>query len=99
MLKDDLHKLITSLSASERRNFRSYCKQQSGSGLYASLFEIYISASAVNAEVESLFESKHPSISFDNTATYLFKVLTDMLTMSRIQQDKWFSQVFSVMKA
>ena len=99
MLKDDLHKLISSLSTSERRNFRSYCKQQSGSGLYASLFEIYISASAANAEVESLFESKHPSISFDNTATYLFKVLTDMLTMSRIQQDKWFSQVFSVMKA
>jgi tetratricopeptide (TPR) repeat protein len=99
MLKEDLSKLIASLSASEKRSFRTYCKQQSGSGLYASLFEIYIKSSAVQADIEKGFAAQHPTVSFDNTASYLFKVLTDMLTFSRIQQDKWFNQVFSVMKA
>jgi hypothetical protein len=99
MLKEDLNKLVASLSASEKRSFRTYCKQQSGSGLYASLFEIYIKSPAGPADIEQYFAAQHPTVSFDNTASYLFKVLTDMLTFSRIQQDKWFSQVFSVMKA
>jgi tetratricopeptide (TPR) repeat protein len=99
MLKEDLSKLIASLSASEKRSFRTYCKQQSGLGLYASLFEIYIKSSVTPSNIENDFEVLHPKVSFDNTASYLFKVLTDMLTLSRIQQDKWFSQVFSVMKA
>jgi len=99
MLKENLYKLITSLSTSEKRSFRTYCKQQSGSGLYASLFEIYITGSAAHVDLEVAFLTQHPEVSFDNTASYLFKVLTDMLTFSRIQQDKWFGQVFSVMKA
>jgi tetratricopeptide (TPR) repeat protein len=99
MLKEDLSKLITSLSASEKRSFKTYCKQQSGLGLYASLFHIYINDTIATTDIEHEFARQHPAASFDNTASYLFKVLTDMLTLSRIQQDKWFSQVFSVMKA
>jgi tetratricopeptide (TPR) repeat protein len=99
MLKDDLSKLIASLSTSEKRSFRSYCKQQTGSGLYASLFELSIKDPIASTDLEKGFAAQHPGVSFDNTANYLFKVLTDMLTYSRIQQDKWFGQVFSVMKA
>ncbi|ETZ20956.1 hypothetical protein [Pedobacter sp. V48] len=99
MLKADLEKLISSLSATEKKSFRIYCRQHTGEGKYAQLFEIYLSAIPGEAPPAEVFRLSHPGTSFDNTAAYLFKVLTEMLTMGRIQQDAWFGQLFSVMKA
>jgi tetratricopeptide (TPR) repeat protein len=99
MLKADLEKIVTSLSAIERKSFRIHYKHQSGDGKYGELFEMYLSAISGKAAAETSFRIKYPTTSFDNTAAYLFKVLTEMLTMGRIQQDPWFGQLFSVMKA
>lgn len=99
MLKADLEKLISSLSITEKKAFRIYCRQHTGEGKYAQLFEIYLSNIPGKALPEDVFQLSYPGTSFDNTAAYLFKVLTEMLTISRIQQDAWFGQLFSVMKA
>ena len=99
MLKTDLEKIISSLSAIEKKSFRIYYKQQNGDGKYAELFEMYLSAISGKSPAEESFRLKYPATSFDNTAAYLFKVLTEMLTLGRIQQDPWFGQLFSVMKA
>jgi len=99
MLRTDLEKIISSLSAIEKKSFRIYYKQQNGDGKYGELFEMYLSAISGKSRPEESFRLKYPATSFDNTAAYLFKVLTEMLTMGRIQQDPWFGQLFSVMKA
>jgi hypothetical protein len=99
MLRTDLEKIIASLSATEKKSFRIYYKQHNGDGKYGQLFEIYLSAISGKSSAEESFSLKYPTTSFDNTAAYLFKVLTETLTMSRIQQDPWFGQLFSVMKA
>lgn len=98
MIKTDLEKLILSLSVSEKKSFRSYCKQHPQEGFYAELFEMYL-AQKPDLRANEAFHRKHPEISFDNTSAYLFRVLTDMLTLGRIQQDKWYEQVFSIMKS
>lgn len=99
MLRNDLQKIIASLSVIEKKSFRIYYKHQNGDGKYAELFEMYLSAIIAKTSAEESFRLKYPTTSFENTAAYLFKVLTEMLTMGRIQQDPWFGQLFSVMKA
>ncbi|MEJ7559967.1 MAG: hypothetical protein WKF66_16765 [Pedobacter sp.] len=99
MLRAELEKLIFSLSAAEKKSFRIYYKNQNGDGKYGQLFEMYLAAISGNSPAEECFHLKFPTSSFDNTAAYLFKVLTEMLTMGRIQQDPRFAQLFSVMKA
>ena len=99
MLRNDLEKIIASLSVIEKKSFRIYYKHQNGDGKYAELFEMYLSAIIAKTSAEESFRLKYPTTSFENTAAYLFKVLTEMLTMGRIQQDPWFGQLFSVMKA
>src|SRR5690606_30334336 len=41
----------------------------------------------------------YPSKSFENTASYLYKVLTDTLVQIRIEQDTWYAQYHYLMKA
>src|SRR3546814_17348738 len=41
----------------------------------------------------------YPTKSFENTANYLYKVLTDVLVQIRIEQDTWYAQHHYLMKA
>lgn len=100
MLKSDLEKLICSLSASEKKNFRIYCNDLMGSKDYLFLFELFCDPLLrKNDSIEAAFKKQLPSASFQNTLTYLFKVLTDMLVQIRINQDKWFARHHGIMKA
>ena len=96
MLKDDLEKLVLSLSASEKKSFKLHCNTYRGRKDYLDLFNL-LSESPERAQ--ELFRKKHPSKSYENTAAYLLKILLEMLVQIRTDQDKWFSKYHGLMKA
>lgn len=100
MLKHELEKLIKSLSASEKKNFRTYCNKHGTNSDYFILFELFNNHSASSKmSPEESFHLKHPEKSFENTVRYLYQVLTDRLLQVRVDQDKWFARHYSLMKA
>jgi len=100
MKKIDLAKLVKSLSGSEKRLIKLYCKKQSGSKEYMDLFEIILHHALGDTEsIEIDFKKKHPGKSFENASQYLLKVITDALIQISIANDKWFQQYHSIMKS
>ena len=100
MKKNDLIRLVKSLSGPEKRFFKNYCKRQSGPKEYLDLFGIIVNQAFGDIElIESCFKSKHPEKSFDNAAAYLFKIITDSLVQISIANDKWFQQYHSIMRS
>ena len=62
MTKNELIRLIKSLSGSEKRNFKLYTKKQAGPKDYLDLFDI-INQTLLNDEGQSIemqFKEKHP---------------------------------------
>lgn len=45
------------------------------------------------------FRQTHPEKSLQNTAAYLYRVLTDVLVQIRIEQDAWYQQYHCLLKA
>lgn len=100
MLIYELEKLIKSLSAPEKKRFTAYCKQQGRTKDYVALYELAVTGKEMTlSDWERQFKAAFPTKSFDNTATYLYKVLTDILVQIRIEQDAWYQQYQSLMKA
>ncbi len=100
MLAFELEKLIKSLSTTEKKLFQLHCAKLKGQKDYMLLFDLAISKEDVGSiSWAQRFTEKYPSKSFENTANYLYKVLTDMLVQIRIEQDAWYMQHQSLMKA
>ncbi len=101
MVTQELIQLIKTLSGSEKRNFKLYCKKQSGDKDYLVLFNIINKASLdQGAEaIKSQFRLKYPGKSFENTAQYLLRVVTDSLVQIRASHDPWFQQYHSLMRS
>ena len=101
MMLHELEKLIKSLSASEKKAFQLYSAQQKGRKDYVILYELVVNYKngSASEDLARLFKERCPSKSLENTATYLYKVLTDTLVQIRIEQDIWFQQFQGLMKA
>jgi len=101
MLLYELEKLIKSLSASEKKTFQLYSAQQQGDKDYIALYELAINSKngGDTGDLARLFKERYPSKSLENTAAYLYKVLTDILVQIRIEQDSWYQQFQGLMKA
>lgn len=100
MLAFELEKLIKSLSAAEKKHFQLHCAKLKGPNDYVRLFNLATDKdNGDDKSWEQRFKEEHPSKSFDNTAGYLYKVLTDVLVQIRIEQDTWYLQHQSLMKA
>lgn len=99
MLVFELQKLISSLSAAEKKHFQLYAAKLQGPKDYLQLYELALSGTADESTWEERFQQSCPGKSFDNAAHYLFKVLTDVLVQIRIEQDNWFAQHQFLMKA
>ena len=100
MLTFELEKLIKSLSATEKKHFQLHCAKLKGPKDYLLLFSLAADKANKDGKTwEQRFKEAHPSKSFENTAGYLYKVLTDVLIQIRIEQDTWYMQHQSLMKA
>jgi len=100
MLTFELEKLILSLSAAEKKHFQLYCAKLKGPKDYLLLYELALEHPNGNGKSwERQFRETYPSKSFENTASYLYKVLTDVLVQIRIEQDTWYAQHHYLMKA
>src|SRR5690606_695242 len=101
MLTFELEKLILSLSAAEKKHFQLHCARLKGPKDYLLLYELVLNngPNGDGRSWEQQFRENHPSKSFENTASYLYKVLTDVLVQIRIEQDTWYAQHHYLMKA
>src|SRR5690606_33030143 len=101
MLFHELEKLVKSLSAAEKKLFQQHSAQPKGDKDYIALYQqIAGQASAPDtAPWQEQFRKAYPSKSLENTAAYLYKVLTDLLVQVRIEQDTWYQQYQCLLKA
>lgn len=100
MLTFELEKLILSLSAAEKKHFQLYCAKLQGPKDYLLLYELAVEhPNGKGKSWEQQFRETYPSKSFENTANYLYKILTDVLIQIRIEQDDWYAQHHHLMKA
>src|SRR5690606_3795791 len=100
MLAFELEKLILSLSAAEKKHFQLHCAKLKSPKDYLRLFELAVDHRNGNGKSWELrFRESYPSKSFENTASYLYKVITDVLVQIRIEQDTWYAQHHQLMKA
>lgn len=100
MLKFELEKLIGSLSAAEKKLFKQHCARQRETKDYIILFELFTDQVATSSHTaESLFTKRFPGRSFENSAAYLWRVLSNILLQTRVDQDKWYLRYQALMKA
>jgi len=101
MLFYELEKLIKSLSAAEKKIFQLHGTQLNGDKDYVTLYEqIAEQASTVDGiSWQERFKEAYPTKSLENTAAYLYKILTDLLVQVRIEQDMWYQQYQCLLKA
>lgn len=96
----ELEKLVQSLSAAEKKNFRLSCNGMGGAKDYLLLFDMISGKNGTHeGSLAEQFRSAYPGKSFENTSAYLFKLLTDLLVQLRVEQDDWYRQYHSLMKA
>jgi len=79
--------LIASLTKGERRYFKLNATLQNGGKDYVFLFGLF-DKQLSQEEIKKQFKQKKPATSFEATAKYLYKVLTDCLLHVRTEQDK-----------
>lgn len=92
MTPASLIKLVDSLSKSEKRHFKLRSKTQSGNKEYLLLFDLI--ERQKNPQVEQVkkeFKKQSPAGSWDNTCSYLAKMLTDCLVRAKKDKDIFFS--------
>ncbi len=84
-------RLVHSLSAMEKRQFRQMSKKQRGEKDYLSLFGLLDNAAMQDeAQLIADFKKKHPTASPDNTARYLVKLITDLLISTKVEKDQYY---------
>lgn len=100
MLTYELEKLVKSLSAAEKKLFQLHSTQLKGDKSYIALYDCIAGQTTANGVAwQELFSKAYPSKSLENTAAYLYKVLTDLLVQVRIEQDTWYQQYQCLLKA
>jgi len=81
-----LKMLISSLTKGERRYFKLNATLQSGNKDYMHLFDLF-DLQLQQEDIKQQFKIQKPAASFEATAKYLYKVLTDCLLHLRTEQD------------
>ncbi|RVU03042.1 hypothetical protein EOD41_03655 [Mucilaginibacter limnophilus] len=100
MIKNDVVRLVKTLSSAEKRYLKLYCKKQSVSRAYLLLFDLIDQTPLRDMELlEQKFGKTNPETSFDTTAKYLMRVITDCLIQLRIDKDSLFQQMQTFMRA
>lgn len=101
MLFYELEKLIKSLSAAEKKTFQLHGAQLNGDKDYVALYEQIAEQAGTADEIswQERFKEAYPTKSLENTAAYLYKILTDLLVQIRIEQDTWYQQYQCLLKA
>jgi hypothetical protein len=100
MLKSDVVRLVKTLSSTEKRYFKLYCKKQSGDRAYLALFDIIDQTQFKDiSHLQNKLHSIHPEASFETTANYLVKTLTNSLVYFKCEKDSLFQQMQSFMRA
>ena len=101
MFKNELISLVRSLSGHEKRSFKLLTKKQAGAKIYMDLYDM-IEETRLDKDVRDiqlLFQKKYPRKSFENTANYLLRLITDSLINNRKEHDKWFQQWHTIMRS
>lgn len=94
-------RLINSLSASEKRQFRLETQKQSGQKDYLTLYDIIEKSRPGETEVKKVrtaFAKKEPQSSIEATAKYLIKVITDRLIQTKAEKDSEFNMYHSLLR-
>lgn len=100
MLLHELEKLIKSLSPAEKKHFQVHSAALDREKDYVRLYELIMEHTLdMKATWEQRFSERYPAKSLENTANYLYKVLTDNLIQVRIEQDSWYQQYQCLLKA
>ena len=100
MLLHDLEKLIKSLSGSEKKYFQLHSEQLKGDKDYVALYKLIVDQkNGDSISWQQRFKENYPSSSLENTVGYLYSIVTDLLVQTRIEQDTWYQQYHSLMKA
>ncbi|PSR57033.1 hypothetical protein AHMF7605_27885 [Adhaeribacter arboris] len=100
MLKNSVVRLVKTLSPSEKRYLKLYCKKQSGHRAYLFLFDLIEETPLKNMDqLEQKFNSAFSDTSFDTTAKYLLRIVTDSLIQVRLDKDPLFQQLQTFMRA
>ena len=101
MIKNDIISLVKSLTTSEKRSFKLFCKKQSGSKDYMNLFKIIERSDLVDnpEDIVLKFKKSNPRKSFDNTAQYLLKQVTGSLIQIATTNNPQFQQYFAIMRS
>lgn len=86
-----LIKLVHSLSGPEKRHFRLQCKMQLGSKEYEILFRIIDTHRGPDiALLKQAFKKESPKGSWENTCTYLGRMLIESLVRAKKEKDVYF---------
>ncbi len=100
MLLYELDKLVKSLSGSEKKHIQLHSEQLKGDKDYIVLYQLMLDEkNSDTTSWQQQFKELHPSKSLENTAAYLYKIVTDLLVEIRIDQDTWYQQYHHLMKA
>ena len=100
MLKNDVIRLVKTLSTTEKRYLKLFTKKQSGSRAYLTLFNLIDKTAFKDiGQIEDEFADAHPATSFETTCKYLLKIVTDSLVQLKSEKDASFQQMQSFMRA
>jgi hypothetical protein len=94
-------RLINSLSASEKRQFRLSTQKQAGKKDYLTLYDIIENSRPGETEVKKVktaFAKKEPQSSIETTAKYLIKIITDKLIQAKTEKDNEFNLYQSLLR-
>lgn len=99
MNKENIIKLIRSLSAGEKRQFSLSTKKQAHDRAFIFLFELIESSESTDwSYIKETFLKKYPKSSAESCLSYLYQTVTDVLIQNKIQNDNLFDLVNSYMK-
>jgi len=94
-------RLINSLSASEKRQFRLSTRKQGGKKDYLLLFDIINTSRMGEINVKKVsegFAKEAPGSSVDATSGYLMKIITDRLIAAKTEKDNEFNLLQSLLR-
>ncbi|GAA4310408.1 hypothetical protein [Compostibacter hankyongensis] len=100
MSKNGVIRLVQSMSGAEKRHFRLSCKKQAGERDYLQLFDLIDREKLTDAALlEKRFLQLYPGVSLENTAQYLFRIITDNLVQIKINHNHFFRQFHHMLQA
>src|SRR4051812_6583956 len=100
MLKNEVIRLVKTLSPTEKRQFKVSCKKRSGDRAYVSLFDIIDQTQFKDIEqLEDRFKTTNPKASFETTVNYLLKIVTDSLVNAPGEKDSHIQQMQNYIRA